>query len=187
MWHHVNPNSGSKGKRERRRGLNENDHLPHGKTEEQIRGGLPRRGDAHRHLRARRWLEGRGETKRETRGVYSPSQLRRRRCREVPPRRWDESSDSDTGGGAVEYVRGRELDGEVKYERGRARWSTREGGSRWVSRARRVGCLSYGPPWAHYPGGYQDRLLGGPLGLPGLRYTASEGVEQKDYTGVVLG
>jgi hypothetical protein len=128
MWHHVNPNSGSKGKRERRRGLNENDHLPHGKTEEQIRGGLPRRGDAHRHLRERRWPGGRGETKRETRGVYSPSQLRRRRCREVPPRRWDESSDSDTGGGAVEYVRGRELDGEVKYERGRARWSTREGG-----------------------------------------------------------
>jgi hypothetical protein len=22
--------------------------------------------------------------------------------------------------------------------------------------------LSYGPPWAHYLGGYQDRLLGGP-------------------------
>jgi hypothetical protein len=47
--------------------------------------------------------------------------------------------------------------------------------------------LSYGPPWAHYLGGYQDRLLGGPLGLPGLRYTAPEGVERKDYTGVVLG
>jgi hypothetical protein len=47
--------------------------------------------------------------------------------------------------------------------------------------------LSYGPPWAYYLGGYQDRLLGGPLGLPGLRYTASEGVEHKDYTGVVLG
>jgi hypothetical protein len=47
--------------------------------------------------------------------------------------------------------------------------------------------LSYGPPWAHYLGGYQDRLLGGPLGLPGLRYTASEDVEHKDYTGVVLG
>jgi hypothetical protein len=47
--------------------------------------------------------------------------------------------------------------------------------------------LSYGPPWAHYLGGYQDRLLGGPLGLPGLRYTAPEGVELKDYTGVVLG
>jgi hypothetical protein len=47
--------------------------------------------------------------------------------------------------------------------------------------------LSYGPPWAHYLGGYQDRLLGGPLGLPGLRYTASEGVERKDSRGVVLG
>jgi hypothetical protein len=47
--------------------------------------------------------------------------------------------------------------------------------------------LSYGPPWAHYLGGYQDRLLGGPLGLPGLRYTTPEGVEHKDYTGVVLG
>jgi hypothetical protein len=48
-------------------------------------------------------------------------------------------------------------------------------------------CLLYGPPWAHYLGGYQDRLLGGPLGLPGLRYTAPKGVEHKDYTGVVLG
>jgi hypothetical protein len=47
--------------------------------------------------------------------------------------------------------------------------------------------VSYGPPWAHYLGGYQDRLLGGPLGLPGLRYTALEGVERKDYTGIVLG
>jgi hypothetical protein len=47
--------------------------------------------------------------------------------------------------------------------------------------------LSYGPPWAHCLGGYQDRLLGGPLGLPGLRYTVPEGVEHKDYTGVVLG
>jgi hypothetical protein len=47
--------------------------------------------------------------------------------------------------------------------------------------------LSYGPPWAHYIGGYQDRLLGGPLGLPSLRYAAPEGVEHKDYTGVVLG
>jgi hypothetical protein len=47
--------------------------------------------------------------------------------------------------------------------------------------------VSYGPPWAHCLGGYQDRLLGGPLGLPGLRYTAPEGVEHKNYTGVVLG
>jgi hypothetical protein len=49
------------------------------------------------------------------------------------------------------------------------------------------GGVSYGPPWAHYLGGYQDRLLGGPLGLPGLRYMAPEGVEHKDNTGVVLG
>jgi hypothetical protein len=47
--------------------------------------------------------------------------------------------------------------------------------------------LSYGPPWAHYLGGYQDRLLGGPLVLPGLRYTAPDGVEDKDYGGEVLG
>jgi hypothetical protein len=47
--------------------------------------------------------------------------------------------------------------------------------------------LSYGPPWAHYLGGYQDRLLGGPLGLPGLRYTAPDGVEHKDNGGEVLG
>jgi hypothetical protein len=40
--------------------------------------------------------------------------------------------------------------------------------------------VSYGPPWAHYLGAYQDRLLGGPLGLLGLRYTAPEGVEHKD-------
>jgi hypothetical protein len=51
----------------------------------------------------------------------------------------------------------------------------------------RATMVSYGPPWAHYLGGYQDRLLGGPLGLPGLRYTAPEGVEHKDSTGVVLG
>jgi hypothetical protein len=47
--------------------------------------------------------------------------------------------------------------------------------------------LSYGPPWAHCLGGYQDRLLGGPLGLPGLRYTTPDGVEHKDYGGEVLG
>jgi hypothetical protein len=32
--------------------------------------------------------------------------------------------------------------------------------------------LSYGPAWAHYLGGYQDRLLGGPLVLPDLCHTA---------------
>jgi hypothetical protein len=47
--------------------------------------------------------------------------------------------------------------------------------------------LSYGPPWANYLGGYQDRLLGGPLGLPDLHCTAPDGVEHKDYGGEVLG
>jgi hypothetical protein len=47
--------------------------------------------------------------------------------------------------------------------------------------------LSYGPPWAHYLGGYQDRLLGGPLGLPGLCHTAPDCVRRKDYGGEVLG
>jgi hypothetical protein len=50
-----------------------------------------------------------------------------------------------------------------------------------------LGGLSYGPPWAHYLDGYQDRLLGGPLGLSGLRYTTPDGVEHKDYRGEVLG
>jgi hypothetical protein len=36
-------------------------------------------------------------------------------------------------------------------------------------------------------GGYQDRLLGGPMGLLGLRYTAPDGVEHKDRGGEVLG
>jgi hypothetical protein len=47
--------------------------------------------------------------------------------------------------------------------------------------------VSYGPLWAHYLGGYQDRLLGGPLGLPDLRCTAPAGVKHKDYGGEVLG
>jgi hypothetical protein len=46
--------------------------------------------------------------------------------------------------------------------------------------------VSYGPPWAHYLGGYQDRLLGGPLGLLGLCHTAPDGVGRKDYGGGVL-
>jgi hypothetical protein len=49
-----------------------------------------------------------------------------------------------------------------------------------------LGGLSYGPPWAHCIGGYQDRLLGGPLGLLGLRHTAPGGVGRKNY-GEVLG
>jgi hypothetical protein len=44
-----------------------------------------------------------------------------------------------------------------------------------------LGVLSYGPPWAHYLGGYQDRLLGGPLGLLNLACTTPVGVEHKDY------
>jgi hypothetical protein len=45
----------------------------------------------------------------------------------------------------------------------------------------------YGHPWAHYSGGYQDRLLDGPLGLLDLCYTTPDGVERKDYGGRVLG
>jgi hypothetical protein len=45
--------------------------------------------------------------------------------------------------------------------------------------------LSYGPPWAHYLGGYQDRLLGGPLGLLDLHCTTPAGVKHKDYGGEV--
>jgi hypothetical protein len=47
--------------------------------------------------------------------------------------------------------------------------------------------LSYGPPWAHCLGGYQDRLLGGPLGLPDLCRTVPVGVRRKDHGGEVLG
>jgi hypothetical protein len=47
--------------------------------------------------------------------------------------------------------------------------------------------LSYGPPWAYYLGGYQDRLLSGPLGLLDLGHTAPDGMGRKDYGGGVLG
>jgi hypothetical protein len=40
--------------------------------------------------------------------------------------------------------------------------------------------------WAHYFGGYQDRLLGGPLGLLSLCHMAPDGVGRKDYIGGVL-
>jgi hypothetical protein len=50
-----------------------------------------------------------------------------------------------------------------------------------------VSSMSYEPPWAHYIGGYQDRLLGGPLGLPDLHCTTPDGVKHKDYRGEVLG
>jgi hypothetical protein len=45
--------------------------------------------------------------------------------------------------------------------------------------------VSYGHPWAHYSGGYQHRVLGGPLGLPDLFYTAPDGMERKDHCGVL--
>jgi hypothetical protein len=60
-------------------------------------------------------------------------------------------------------------------------------GEIWRTRQKFRETLSYGPPWAHYLDRYQDRLLGGPLGLPGLRYTAPDGVEHKDYRGELLG
>jgi hypothetical protein len=51
-----------------------------------------------------------------------------------------------------------------------------------LPRRRRVN-LSYAPPWAHYLGGYQDRLLGGPLRLLDLGHTVPDGVRCKDYGG----
>jgi hypothetical protein len=47
--------------------------------------------------------------------------------------------------------------------------------------------LSYGPAWAHYLGGNQDRLLSGPLVLTDLCHMAPDGVRRKDYGGEVLG
>jgi hypothetical protein len=47
--------------------------------------------------------------------------------------------------------------------------------------------LSYGHPWAHYSGGYQDGLLGGLLGLLNLCYMVPVGVERKEYRGIVHG
>jgi hypothetical protein len=54
-------------------------------------------------------------------------------------------------------------------------------------RASEMVVLSCGHPWAHYSSQYQDRLLSGPLGLLDLSCTAPDGVERKDYGGVVLG
>jgi hypothetical protein len=45
--------------------------------------------------------------------------------------------------------------------------------------------FSYEPPWAHYLGGYQDRLLGGPLGLLDLGCMAPVCVKHKDLGGVL--
>jgi hypothetical protein len=46
--------------------------------------------------------------------------------------------------------------------------------------------LSYEPPWAHYLSGYQDQLLGGPLGVLDLGHMTPDGVGRKDYGGGVL-
>jgi hypothetical protein len=46
--------------------------------------------------------------------------------------------------------------------------------------------MSYGPPWTHYLSGYQDRLLGWPLGLLGLGCMTTVGVERKDLGEGVL-
>jgi hypothetical protein len=64
-------------------------------------------------------------------------------------------------------------------------WKTSLGSSlaRLLHELRQV---SYGPPWAHYLGGYQDRLLGGPLGLLDLCCTTPDGVKRKDHDGEVL-
>jgi hypothetical protein len=53
----------------------------------------------------------------------------------------------------------------------------------WATRS----TLLYGPPWAHCLGGYQNRLLGGPLGLLDMRCTTPDGVKHKDYGGEALG
>jgi hypothetical protein len=50
-----------------------------------------------------------------------------------------------------------------------------------------LGGLSYGHPWAHYSGGYQDRLLSGPLALLDLCCMVPAGVKRKDYRAIVLG
>jgi hypothetical protein len=50
-----------------------------------------------------------------------------------------------------------------------------------------VMCLSYRHPWAHYSGGYWDRLLRGPMGLLDLGCTTPVGVKHKAYRGLVLG
>jgi hypothetical protein len=49
-----------------------------------------------------------------------------------------------------------------------------------------LGGLSYGHPWAHYSGGYQDRLLSGLLGLPDLCCMTPNGMERKDHGEGVL-
>jgi hypothetical protein len=54
-------------------------------------------------------------------------------------------------------------------------------------RARRPRVAAAPPLCPAYSGGYQDRLLGGPLGLLNLCGTTPDGVDCKDYGRVVLG
>jgi hypothetical protein len=49
-----------------------------------------------------------------------------------------------------------------------------------------LGGLSYGHLWAHCSGGYQDRLLCGPLGLLDLGCTTPDGMKHKAYGGLLL-
>jgi hypothetical protein len=55
-----------------------------------------------------------------------------------------------------------------------------------LANATKVAACVVWTPWAHYLGGYQDRLLGGPLGLPDLCRTVPDSVRRKDYGGEVL-
>jgi hypothetical protein len=83
--------------------------------------------------------------------------------------------------------KGKEQDHLKKTSLGPLRQGKRLDTSKTKQNSSKERKLSYGPPWAHYLGGYQDRLLGGPLGLPDLRCTAPAGVKHKDYRGEVLG
>jgi hypothetical protein len=86
---------------------------------------------------------------------------------------------STAGGGLLAVVAGAALVVAMEGSGGRERWS-------WMCGVR-WGAVSYGPPWALYLGGYQDRLIGGPLGLPDLCCTIPDGMKHKDYRGEVLG
>jgi hypothetical protein len=99
--------------------------------------------------------------------------------------------DDHQGGAPVDGHRGREAQASIALGEHRAAtlaMQFRAAATDWRSfeQAAMV-VLSYGPPWAHYLSGYQDRLLGGPLGLPDLCRTVPDGVKHKDYGGEVLG
>jgi hypothetical protein len=63
----------------------------------------------------------------------------------------------------------------------------RHQGTIFFNEVRPCAYMSYGRPWAHYLGGYQDRLLGGPLGLLDLGCMTPVGVKRKNLGGEVLG